>query len=258
MHDVQQSLGFTAPSFTPAGTQPVTDTNGDRLTPLAAKLRTESLKNQLPLVAELAEAGDDGWEHLMNFLAERKAAGQSATPIDGKIYQHLLRAAVPKTHEFLKTEFPNGLVQLRSEKGIDYSALQDLLVEQSYEAADRLTLEKFCELAGALAIKRKWVYFTEVEQFPIADLQTINDLWLVYSEGKFGFSVQRELWLSLGKNWEKLWEKIAWKAGNNWTRYPGEFTWDLSAPRGHLPLSNQLRGVRVIAALMAHPAWIKD
>jgi GUN4-like len=67
--------------------------------------------------------------------------------------------------------------------------------------------------------------------------------------------VQRELWLSVGKNWEKLWTQIDWKNGNNWTRYPQGFTWDLSAPKGHLPLSNQLRGVRVMAALLSHPAW---
>ncbi|PLZ36777.1 hypothetical protein CBP27_11530, partial [Fischerella thermalis WC542] len=56
-------------------------------------------------------------------------------------------------------------------------------------------------------------------------------------------------------NWDNLWVKIGWKKGKNWTRYPQEFTWDLSAPRGHLPLSNQLRGVRVIASIFAHPAW---
>jgi hypothetical protein len=106
-----------------------------------------------------------------------------------------------------------------------------------------------------MAVQRKWLYFSEVENFPIADLQTINTLWFIHSQGKFGFSVQRELWLSLSKNWEKLWPKIGWKTGNNWTRYPHEFTWDLSAPRGHLPLSNQLRGVRVIASLLSHPAW---
>jgi GUN4-like len=110
-----------------------------------------------------------------------------------------------------------------------------------------------CELAGAAT--QKWFYFTAVQSFPITDLQTINTLWLVHSEGKFGFSVQRELWLALGKDWEKLWTQIDWKNGNNWTRYPQGFTWDLSAPRGHLPLSNQLRGVRVMAALLAHPAW---
>jgi GUN4-like. len=94
-------------------------------------------------------------------------------------------------------------------------------------------------------------------EFAVADLQTINTLWKVHSEGKFGFSVQREIWLGSGKNWDKLWPLIGWKKGNNWTRYPQEFIWDLSAPRGHLPLSNQLRGVQPFAALMAHPAWVK-
>jgi GUN4-like len=61
--------------------------------------------------------------------------------------------------------------------------------------------------------------------------------------------------LGLSKNWENFWSKIGWKNGNTWTRYPNEFIWDLSAPKGHLPLSNQLRGVRVIASLFSHPAW---
>jgi hypothetical protein len=147
---------------------------------------------------------------------------------------------------------------LLSEAGIDYTPLQQLLVEQNFQAADQLTLQKMCELAGSAAVQRKWIYFTEVEQFPITDLLTINHLWLTYSEGKFGFSTQREIWLSVGKNWEKFWSKIGWKNGNTWTRYPQEFTWDLNAPKGHLPLSNQLRGVRVIASLFAHPAWSKQ
>lgn len=147
------------------------------------------------------------------------------------------------------------IVLLKSERNIDYTPLETLLKAQDFQAADRMTLEKLCELAGVEAIQRKWLYFTEVENFPVTDLQTIDRLWWNYSEGKFGFSVQREIWLSLGKNWEKLWPKIGWKTGNNWTRYPNEFTWDLSAPKGHLPLSNQLRGVRVMASLLSHPAW---
>jgi len=149
-----------------------------------------------------------------------------------------------------------GIVLLKSERNIDYTELEQLLQAQDFQAADHLTLRLLCELAGSEARQRKWLYFTEVENFPITDLQTINNLWLNYSEGKFGFSIQREMWLSLGKKWDKFWPKIGWKAGNNWTRYPHEFIWDLSAaPKGHLPLSNQLRGVRVIASLLSHPAW---
>jgi hypothetical protein len=144
---------------------------------------------------------------------------------------------------------------LLSAAGIDYTPLQRLLVEQNFQAADRMTLQKMCELAGASAVERKWLYFTEVRQFPVQDLQIINNLWLDHSGGKFGFSVQREIWLGVGKDWNKFWSKIGWKNGNTWTRYPQEFCWDLVAPRGHLPLSNQLRGVRVIASLLTHPAW---
>lgn len=215
------------------------------------RLKSESLKNQLQLVEELASS-DAGLDVLMHFLNDRQ---MNPGVIEGKVYQTLLRAATPQTTAFLQAQFPQGIVPLISEKGIDYAPLQALLAKQEFQAADRLTLEKMCELAGPMAVQRKWLYFTEVENFPAVDLQTINALWVVHSEGRFGFSVQQELWLGTGKNWEKLWYQIGWKTGNNWTRYPQEFTWTLDAPKGHLPLSNQLRGVRVIAALLNHPVW---
>jgi GUN4-like/ARM-like repeat domain, GUN4-N terminal len=219
---------------------------------LREKFATMPAKNQLQLIPELLTAGNSGLEVLMNFLLSRK---NDPNWIAGKIYQSLYHADSEAAQNFINKEFPQGIVPLKSEKGLDYLPLERLLVAQDFQAADRINIEKLCELAGESAIKRKWLYFTEVEQFPITDLQTINQLWLVHSEGKFGFSVQKELWLGTGKNFVKLWEKIAWKKGNNWTRYPGEFIWDLSAPRGHLPLANQLRGSRVITSLLSHPAW---
>lgn len=212
-----------------------------------------SIGVQQQVIPQLANLGDTGLDVLMEFLFERRE--NPATSVDGKAYQVLYNSDSAKAKEFLQTYFPFGIVPLTSDCGIDYSPLQQLLATQDFQAADRMTLQKMCELAGSAAVQRKWLYFTEVENFPITDLKTINSLWLVHSEGKFGFTVQREIWLGLGKNWDNLWTKIGWKKGNNWTRYPNEFTWNLSAPRGHLPLSNQLRGVRVIASLLSHPAW---
>ena len=220
---------------------------------LKRQLQTSSEKKQLQLIPELASLGDAGLEALMEFLKEQQST--PANLVTGLAYQSLYKANTPDTKAFLHAHFPTGIVPLQSEVGIDYLPLQQQLALADFLVADRLTLEKLCELAGSAAIARKWLYFSEVENFPITDLHTINALWFIHSQGKFGFSVQRELWLSLGKNWEKLWPKIGWKTENNWTRYPNGFTWDLSAPRGHLPLSNQLRGVRVFASLLAHPAW---
>lgn len=217
------------------------------------QLTTGSAKVQQQTIHQLATLGNDGEKVLMDFLLQRRP--EPPTWIDGKAYQVLRSSDWAQVKDFLQVNFPQGVVPLNSERGIDYTQLQQLLISQDFQASDKLTLRLLCELAGNLALQRKWLYFTEVESFPITDLQTINTLWLVYSEGKFGFSVQREIWLAVGKNWEKLWSQINWKNGNNWTRYPDEFTWNLTAPRGHLPLSNQLRGVRTISSLLSHPAW---
>lgn len=226
----------------------------DNLTNLRIKFGSSSEKTQLQLIPEFANAGEPGLAALIEFLRSRSQSS-SADVVAGKVYTTLYNANSTTAAEFLQTHYPTGLVPLKSERGIDYTSLQQLLAKQDFLSADRITLQKLCELASPAAVARKWLYFTEVENFSSIDLQTINSLWLVHSEGQFGFSVQREVWLGVGRNWDKFWPKIGWKAGNTWTRYPQEFTWNLSAPKGHLPLSNQLRGVRVIASLLSHPAW---
>lgn len=227
--------------------------NASDIDSLRTQLIGGSEKVQQQLIPHLAGEGDNGFDILMEFLYQRRE--NPANSVDGKVYQLLFNSDSAKAKEFLQTHFPEGVVPLKSERNIDYKELQQQLALQNFQAADLVTIQKMCEVAGASSVQRKWLYFTDVDNFPITDLQTINKLWLVHSEGKFGFSVQREIWLSQGKKWDNLWTKIGWKDGNNWTRYPNGFTWDLTAPRGHLPLSNQLRGVRVIASLMAHPAW---
>ena len=222
---------------------------------LESQLKTGPEKIQLQMMLDLLALGEAGYPILQNFLLSRQQDSTPPTYIDGRCYELLLGTDNAEVQGFLQQHFDQGVVPLESGQGIDYLPLQRLLAKQSFQEADALTLAKLCELSGPAAVKRKWVYFTEVEQYPIADLRTINQLWLVHSEGKFGYSIQRQLWLSVGKDWDALWPKINWRSGRDWTRYPGEFTWDLSAPKGHLPLSNQLRGVQVLNALLSHPAW---
>jgi len=226
-----------------------------KLTELRNKLFSGKEANQLPAIAEIATFGEEGLLVLDEFIQARKAANTEPTWIDGKIHQTLLQSDLPKAIYLAQIHYPNGVVTLRSEKGIDYQQIQTLLAKQNFEEADRITSKKLCEAASNAALERGWLYFTEAKSIPISDLQTINQLWLVYSEGKFGFSVQRKIWLSLGKGWEKFWLKIGWKKVGSFTRYPNEFIWSLDAPRGHLPLSNQLRGNKTMQAIFSHPAW---
>ncbi|MGL5835600.1 MAG: GUN4 N-terminal ARM-like repeat domain-containing protein [Waterburya sp.] len=217
---------------------------------------SESPKNQLKIVDQLLVDPASNLQILMDWMVSVK--NQSANLALGKAYHALYLNPNPQTQEWLQQHFPQGVVPLESTSNIDYQPLQQLLAQQDFQQADVITLQKMCELAGSAAVERKWIYFTEVVNLPIADLITLDQLWLMASAGKFGFSVQRRIWLSVGKDFTKLWTKIDWKSGNVWTRYPQEFIWDLSAPTGHLPLSNQLRGVRVIDAIFAHPAWTQQ
>ncbi|MDJ0727323.1 MAG: GUN4 N-terminal ARM-like repeat domain-containing protein [Prochloraceae cyanobacterium] len=228
----------------------------DDISQLATQFNSSSDKDKLKLVPKLIDSGNSGWEILIEFL--KSSSSESPNLVAGKVYQELIAAQTTGTQELVEKYLKNGIVTLKSAADIDYQTLEKLLIQKDFQAADSLTRAKLCELAGSDAIARKWLYFTEVDKIPGTDLQTIDRLWWVYSEGKFGFAVQRKLWLGVGKDFSQLWQKIGWKNDNNWTRYPQEFTWDLNAPTGHLPLLNQLRGVRVITSLFSHPVWSQN
>jgi len=212
-------------------------------------------KKRREALEALLQEGHQGLLVLEDFLVAVIAGTYPFERLAGCIYAQLFQASEPQVQSFLQTQFPQGFFSAPSDCNLGYQDLEALLAQEQFEAADRLTIQKMCELAGAAAQQRKWLYFSEVDQFPLTDLQTIDRLWRLYSDDKFGFSIQREIWLGVGQTWEKLWAKIGWKNDRLWTRYPQGFTWNLSAPKGHLPLTNQLRGVRVMAALMNHPAF---
>ncbi len=156
--------------------------------------------------------------------------------------------------EFFENSKFNNWFNTYSDIEINYDDLQLMLVEQKFEEADRLTSSFLRKLAGKLAEKRGYVFYSEVKNMSDKDLQTIDRLWTIYSTGRFGFSIQAKILKSVGKKYELMWPKIGWKKEGLWTRYPGSFRWSLEAPDGHMPLINQLRGVRLMDSILRHPA----
>lgn len=192
-------------------------------------------------------------EILLELIVRRLLQNQqNADILDGFVFQKLLRSKEEIIKKQLYDHFPNGVVQLDSSLKINYQPLQDVLMNQKLEEADQLTSQYLCELANIGTKNRKdWLYFTDIQFIPKEDLYTLDLLWRVYSKGKFGFSVQKKIWISTNQTWEKLWEKIGWihKSNGITKRYPNEFNWTLDAPNGHLPLSNQLRGTKTLLYL---------
>ncbi|CAL6405839.1 unnamed protein product [Bathycoccus prasinos] len=147
--------------------------------------------------------------------------------------------------------------ELKSDMGVDYAPFRDLLKSGEWEKADDEHRRLMCVLAGEDAEDREWVYFTEVKNMPVTDLKTIDALWSHFSGGRYGFAIQRKLWVAQKRNWAKFFKKIDWTTGENgdYRKFPNEFLWRADAAPGHMPLTNALRGTQLFEALMEHPAF---
>lgn len=227
---------------------------------LKADLKAASETTQLKAIIQFEDFGIAAISPLLDYLSDRLAqrtkTNLQPTFLDGRAYQIIVQKSLTLDYETqLKTKLDQGILPLSQALKLELATLQNLLVQQQFEDADRLTSKIMRQLASKDAADRGWIYFSEVAAIATLDLQTIDQLWTIYSEGKFGFAIQRRIWLSLGKKWEDFWLQIDWKKGGSFTRYPGGFTWSLKAPKGHLPLSNQIRGNKTLEAIFNHVAW---
>jgi tetratricopeptide (TPR) repeat protein len=127
-------------------------------------------------------------------------------------------------------------VELNTERGIDYSRLRDFLVAGKWDAADEET-EKLMLKAGGNN-KSQWS-----TTFRCTDLKTIDNLWMYYSKGRFGFSVQQQIWrkrIEGGRKlnrilWERFGNSVGWFYKGLWL-CRSEIGFDESSPKGHLPV----------------------
>lgn len=120
--------------------------------------------------------------------------------------------------------------KLISESKVDYSYLQALLAKGAWEEADEETAELMLEAAEQDEV----MFANAAENFPISDLKTIDQLWVKYSNGRFGLSVQKQLWQEVGKDLERFGEVVGWRSQGNWVQENSlKFTYE--APVGHLP-----------------------
>nr|QCI04217.1 hypothetical protein [Anotrichium furcellatum] len=212
------------------------------------------------LLKQYLENGEKGCLVLLNLLILRRNIYKNKINVlDGIIFNYLQDSKIESIVTKLNNTFPEGIVPLKTSLQLNYAPLQKLLTEKKFQDADKLTQKYLCQLAGLNNNnKRKWLYFTDVSFIPSDDLFIIDLLWRIYSKGKFGFSVQRKIWMINNYKWDKLWNQIGWLKSGNMRRYPHEFIWTINAPKGHLPLFNQLRGNQVLFSLFEHIVWKKN
>ena len=220
----------------------------ENITDLVNSFVESNQRKRKSLIKKIESSADSLFEVADTFLRESERGGDDWA--NGWILQ-VLKMYKP---EFFENDIYNKWFLTYTEKEINFDKLQLNLLEQNFEEADRLTSSILRELAGKVAEKRGYVFYSEVKNMPGKDLETLDRLWKIYSQGKFGFSVQAKLLKSVGKRYDLLWPRIGWKKDGIWTRYPSAFSWSLDAPDGHMPLVNQLRGVRLMDSILRHPS----
>ncbi|MDJ0583175.1 GUN4 domain-containing protein [Crocosphaera sp.] len=134
-------------------------------------------------------------------------------------------------------------IELKSEKGVDYTKLRDLLAAGEWKEADHETAKVMLQAANRMS--EGWLYGKDIDNFPCDDLRTIDKLWVKYSNGKFGFSVQKKIYMDdLGgtrdydeKIWDEFCDRVGWRKRGDYVSY-SNLTFELldTTPVGHLPV----------------------
>ena len=161
-----------------------------------------------------------------------------------------------------QNQYNNKLV---SSNKLKYINLEQLLVEQNWKYANEETNKQMLKSIG----KNSWWNVENDDWkkiFPL-DLQEIDQLWVKYSQGIFGFSIQKQIYTKYGSireidNWtiySNFAKKVGWKKVDGWLNY-SDLNFNINAPFGHLPWLlgsglNRVRGskrVNLFCCLISH------
>ena len=159
-------------------------------------------------------------------LAQKEAEGQAKQP-------------EPQQEKNEPQEARQEEIELLSEKGIDYTHLRDLLAAGKWQEADEETAKNMLKVADRT--EQGWLHEEDIDNFPCEDLRTIDRLWVKYSDGHFGFSIQARIYEELGgtreydyKIWEAFGDRVGWRREGKWLALKS-LTYHQKAPRAHLP-----------------------
>ncbi|MFM7877038.1 MAG: GUN4 domain-containing protein [Microcystis panniformis] len=133
-----------------------------------------------------------------------------------------------------------------------FTQLETYLKNGQWREADEETAQLMLLIA-----KREdegWLDEESINNFPCEELRTIDKLWVDNSGGKFGFSVQKKVWLDCGGvpgkyNWDvykKFANQVGWRRRGDWLSYDELTFYYEEVEHAHLPAwwqSGQRRGL---------------
>ncbi|WP_416666362.1 GUN4 domain-containing protein [Egbenema bharatensis] len=142
-----------------------------------------------------------------------------------------------------------------------YGRLQSALAGKRWKEADQETRIALFRAIGLDPFGEPAPNPYRITECPCRDLQIVDQLWVQYSRGRYGFSVQRSIWQPLHQlYWDKadVWagfgDRVGWRSGliftdKHWKRY-SEINFSHNAPPGHLPFLGDGFGIFTLERLI--------
>ena len=132
-----------------------------------------------------------------------------------------------------------------SVKNSRYQDLENYLKNKQWQEADNETYRLMITAVGK--DKGQWFDEKDLREFPCDELLAIDRLWVKHSDGLYGFSVQKQIYVECGgkldysfpsdETWKKFGDRTAWKSEGNWVNYPESFfNNNFMSVKGHLPV----------------------
>ncbi|MDB9518610.1 GUN4 domain-containing protein [Roseofilum reptotaenium CS-1145] len=137
--------------------------------------------------------------------------------------------------------------------------LETLLQQEKWREADEETSWIFYQV---MVLDGFDDFYDLYRRIPSDNFNDIDILWVQYSDGQFGFSIQKHIWKTLGghpdaasETWKNFCKQIQWHDGSEWKRYE-----DLSFDRekaaiGELPALSYTRWKRP-GFVMSYGEWL--
>jgi predicted NACHT family NTPase len=123
-----------------------------------------------------------------------------------------------------------------------YQQLETFLKNGQWKEADHETDRLMLQIVGKEA--DQYLSVEDIQNFLCEDLRAIDKLWVDYSQGKFGFSVQKKVWMDCGgvpgeydyDVYKKFADQVGWRRSQDWLSYD-ELTFLVEdSKHAHLPL----------------------
>ncbi len=152
----------------------------------------------------------------------------------------------------LNMDSANNLI---SSTGVDYTKLRDYLSIKKWKEADQETWAVMCQSLSMIAGTQ--LEISHIDQLPCEDLQTCDRLWLHYSQGRFGFSIQKQIYESVKGDYVRFCDRVNWPTYNSATA-SAQVRFSYKSPPGHLPSRSWVGGVQWLRHLDAMSARLTE